>query len=214
MWGAAAAALAAMLVREIAVSFALVGLAATLSDSRARAARLWQPWLVALAVGGLAYVAHVVAVMPWLVQMPGAALFSWFYPDGSGAIGGVMRTASFLSAPGVIAAVLVILGIIGSLVAPSSRPQRVLLATTTIGAVVITALAHPPGIGLNGQPPAYWYDLAAPATLACAPLALTLLARMRSDRPKADSSARTARRSNIVPSSRSNASARRPKPSA
>jgi hypothetical protein len=183
MWVSAAAALAAASVREIAVAFVLVGLAATLADRRARSARLWLPWTVALGGFAVVYAAHSVAVQPYLVPSPVLTGFHWLAADGRGLVAGVARASALTLIPSAILWLLVASAMAGSLVASRTVMYRIALGMTTIGGSVMLVLFRPPGSGIYGGVPSYWADLVMPSILACAPLVMALLPQMRSGRP-------------------------------
>ena len=195
VWAAAAAALGATLLRELAIAFLLVGLLAALADRHARAARWWLPWVAALVLAGIAYAAHVAAATPWLVpDSAGTRGFVWFDATGAGLPAGLGRTAWFLQTSPLVVAVLIAAGVLGALIAPRAARHRVALGLVAIGGPLVATFFHPPGFGSVSSVPGYWIDLVTPTIMACVPLAALVWPRLRAthgaivaDEPRADS---------------------------
>lgn len=183
MWGAAFAAFAASLVRELGVAFVIVGLAATLGTPAMRRSGGWLPWMAALFASAVAFAVHLAMALSWLgAPSTGMPAFPWLAADGSGLLAGAVRAAGLLRLPMPIAWALIGLGLLGAVLAPRTRSERIALLTTVVGGAIVLALFHPPGTGVGGLPPGYWADLVLPSILACVPLALLVVPSTRSTR--------------------------------
>jgi hypothetical protein len=183
---AALVALAATSVRELAVAFLLLGLVAALAglaDGRASRRRTWIPWALGLVACAGILAAHWGAARRAYAGVAPAVTNGarWFHPDGSGLVSAVSLVGSHMWLVTAAVWVLVVLGMVGSVVAPHDRISRVMLVgTALLGPLVLLAL-HPPGWATYGVP-GYWGDLVMPTTLACVPLAFVALRDVRRER--------------------------------
>jgi hypothetical protein len=176
---AVAAATAAALVRELAVPFLLLGLAASLLGDEETPAvpRPWLPWAAGLAVVTLAYAAHWVsaeAVIRTLHATPAGGA-PWFHPDGRGLVSAVFRIARMLATKTWVAWVVALVAMAGALLAPRDRAARLVLAAAAVAGPALLLFVYPSGVDLSGLAPSYWADVVVPTLLACVPLALALL---------------------------------------
>ena len=173
---AAVAAFAAASMRELAVAFLVLGLAAALSDRTGPRRRAWIPWAAACVATLGVYVAHAVSAQRAYmgVANPETHGFPWLHLDGSGLVAAVALLGSHAWLIMGVVWVLVLLGMAGSVLAPRDLPTRVMLSgAALVGPLVLLAL-HPPGSATYGVP-GYWGDLVMPTTLACVPLAFVWL---------------------------------------
>ncbi|MDO8964777.1 MAG: hypothetical protein Q7W30_09840 [Coriobacteriia bacterium] len=178
MWAAAIAALAAALVREMALGFLLVGLIATLLDDDARAARDWIPWVVCTALAGIGYGVHLSAAgaaAQALTAPANVPPLPWLDVSGIGLPSIVERVARLIGVRTAFAWILLAAGVIGSMLAPRTGSTRYYLGATTLLGMIALTFLHPPGFWIEGLVPSYWMDLLAPILLACVPLALIAL---------------------------------------
>lgn len=186
MAGAAAAACAATLVRELAAAFIVVGVASVLADPRLRRPRYVLPWAVSFIVAALGFTAHIVAVrsaLAGVVFSDGAyGSLVWFHPDGLGLLAAIDRLGIFGGMLAVGGWVLLGLAAAGSLGAPDRTSQRVALGTVVLGGIAVLLVLYPPGVTPSGLPPSYWADLVLPTMLACAPLGVVAAGRWATGR--------------------------------
>ncbi len=174
---APAAALGAALVRELAVAFIVLGLTAVLFEPSARGRRLWIPWVAALGIAVLAYVAHWAAASSAIGDQTSiATASSWLHPDGLGLVSAMDRIGRRLIVHTWIAWIAAMLAIVGGYLASDGRTARLALLGCALGGALVLAVLYPTGAEASGLPPSYWADVVIPAILACAPLALVAVA--------------------------------------
>lgn len=176
LWATAAAAVAllATLTRELAVAFLLVGIASSVALPRVRSARVWVPWISALAGAMVAYLLHaqqVIAVARTLPSSGQVAGFLYFDPTGRGLVAGIAMLArdSWWMAP--VAWVVWACGTVGGVLAPRDWPRRVLLGSVTVGGALAIFSLHPwtpPGYPVTGL----WSAVVMPSVVACTMLVL------------------------------------------
>lgn len=189
-WGAVTFVLAAALMRELAVAFLLLGLAAAVFVPAQRARRGWLPWAVGLAAWACLFGLHVAAVraaVAGVAPVAADAAVPWLHPDGLGLVAGLTRLSRDLAVQQPVAWLLLAFAALGALLAPRERLMRVMLAGTVLGGAAVVAILHPPGVtDTPGLPPGYWLAVVLPVLLACTPLAFALLpgARARAIEPE------------------------------
>ena len=175
---AAAAALAATMVRELAIAFVIVGLLVTLADPTMRRERAWTAWLIALALSLAAFASHAfaVAALPATASSATTVATQWFDPTGAGLQAVVARASWYFALPETWVWAILLASVVGGIVATRGLPARVrtLLVVLTVGGITALALLHPPGRGFEGNVPGYWGDLLIPLFATCAPLTLAL----------------------------------------
>jgi hypothetical protein len=174
---AALAVFAAASLRELAVAFLIVGLAAALVDRTGPRRRAWIPWALAWAATAAAYVAHKIAAQAAYsrIQSIKTTGFPWFHPDGKGFVSMVTLFAQYAWLIQWAAWLIVILGMAGALIAGRDKVSRVVLVCVGFFGPAMMLFLHPPGTATYGVP-AYWSDLVLPVTLTCATLAFSRLA--------------------------------------
>ncbi len=167
-------ALVATLFRELGVAYLIVGLVASVADSRMRRDGAWQPWVMSLALVTLALTAHVVAAGPWLEPTPGGArtsLASWLHFDALGLPAAMVLGALALGNLPVPAAWLTgALGVLGAAAVPHRTAERVAIGMYAIGGTIALTFLYPSGVSSDGLPPGTWSPLVLPSLMACAPL--------------------------------------------
>jgi hypothetical protein len=173
---AATCALLATSLRELSVAFILVGLSAALAGPSQRAMRVWIPWAAALAGAVAIYAAHIVTVRNVVrgLASPPVSAARWLHLDGSGLLGAVRLASNHMWVVAGFGAIFVILGMIGSVLAPKDLPTRLMLGGIALAGPLVLLAVRPPGTATYGAP-GYWGDLVIPTTLACVPLAFALL---------------------------------------
>jgi hypothetical protein len=180
MVAVAVAALAAAAVRELAAPVVALGLALTALHRDTRRQRLWVPWAVALGVTSAGYVAHWAAATaafraaalrgPAASDEPG-----WWHPDGRGLYGGVDFFRSIMAWPLAAGWVAAASGLVGAIVGPRERLQRLMTATLVGGGMLVVLFLRPTGSTSTGAPVGYWSEIYVPTMVACIPLALAWL---------------------------------------
>lgn len=180
MVAAAAAALFAALIRELAAPVVVLGLALTLLDSDARRQRLWVPWAVALGVTAAGYAAHWAAAtaafraatLPKLASQPDRG---WWRPDGLGLYGGVDFFRGIMAWPLAAGWVAAAFGAAGAVFGPRDRLERLMTTALVGGGMIVVAFLRPNGSTSTGAPVGYWSEIYIPTMVACIPLALAWL---------------------------------------
>jgi len=176
---ALAFALAAALVRELALAFLLLGLAALLAEKELRSWRVWGPWALGIAVALAAYAAHW-ALASAAIREAGVAASglqaSWLRPFGTPLLGGWYLTAGVVGWKMPAMAGLFALGLAGALLLRAPVAGRVMLAGTVAGGCALLLLLGPSGVAdAHGLAPAYWVSLIAPTVAASAVLVMARL---------------------------------------
>lgn len=179
MWAAAAVALLAAVVRETAVAFLLVGLAASLIDRHARSLRWWMPWIAGLGVWVGAMALHWRAALAAIersglprMHMPQV----WFHPDALGFPAAIDRLSQTTGLLPTFVVALLILAAMAAWRVGSGPGDRLMLAAPVIAGIIVVTFFYPPGSQTQSDlPPSYWVELISPTVLACGALALALL---------------------------------------
>lgn len=189
-WTAAALALGAVLLRELAVFALLAGLIASLSTPERRAARGWVPWASAFAAFIALYGWHVVATGAGFSAGAGEG-WRWF--DAVRPLHVFTRGQEWVFGYPWTGLVVVVLGVLG--VASVGPEHRVHVAVALVAPTVLFALAGPAGysqysadvarmwgplakaiIGEGGRvAPDYWGATVVPLLQAASPLGLALV---------------------------------------
>jgi hypothetical protein len=177
MAAAAAAAMLAALIRELAVAVVLLGLALTLMDREARRQRLWVPWAVAIGGTVAGFAAHWAAATAAFraVTLPKSRpvqVIGWFRPDGLGLYAGIDFFRRIMVWPLAAGCVAGALGLAGAVFGPKERLQRLAMATLVGGGMLVVCFFRPNGITSLGVPVGYWSEIYIPTMVACIPLAL------------------------------------------
>jgi hypothetical protein len=180
MAAAASAALLAALVRELAAPVVVLGLALTLADADARRRWLWVPWAAALFAVSAGYAAHWTAAAAAFrasgLPVPTAKTDAgWWRPDGLGLYGGIDFFTRAMAWPAAVGWIAAALGLIGAVLGPRERLQRLMPAVLVGGGMAIVILLRPNGITSTGAPVGYWSEIYMPTMVACIPLALAWL---------------------------------------
>jgi len=183
VWAAAAAALAAALVRELGIAFVLLGLVATLADAEDRTKRLWMPWAGALAITLVVYAVHWSAARAAVASLHLTAVahpVAWLHPDGRGLVAAVTRIGFLMALRTTVAWLLVAVAALGAIVGIRRTDARIMLGGSVIGGCAVLLVVNPGGVtyGVNIAP-SYWGDMVAATVLACIPLALALVPAAR-----------------------------------
>jgi hypothetical protein len=182
---AAAVALSAALLRELAVPFILLGLALSLV-APLRSSKVWASWAAALAAFAAAYVAHAAAVRAAVSALGPQRAYphmAWFDAHGRGLEALVQRLGNLTGTPVWIASLLLLLGLAGAVaVFLRDRSAGAVLLACALGGPILLTFLHPVGETVGSTVPIYWADVLMPTILACAPL--TLAFALRTEVPK------------------------------
>ena len=188
---AAAAALLAFLVRELAVFVVLAGLAgAWFAPAEQRSFRM-KVWAGALALAVAGFAAHWWLAAPHLVGPTTAAVgaegFAFLGGGPSFALSALVYGASEMFVvtytAGLVPWLLAALGLIGAFLLP--RPETRIMAVGTVFGILLTSLVAGNGAhdSLTGASRNYWGATSAFVMYGCVPVAFSLLRAARSSAP-------------------------------
>jgi hypothetical protein len=173
-WGAAAAAVVAVLFRELLLYVPLCGLLTTLVVRELRARRLWLPWASGLGLSAVVLALHWRATGGSLVNRLGGQ-WGWFSNAGWGKFWDALTWDQFMV--GGYAWIIVVTLLLGWLAAVRARPTalRVFLPTVTIPWALGLALAGPALVGsMQFTTIGYWGAAVIPLSIALCGAGLAL----------------------------------------